>query len=60
MKRKVDEKKRTFLKGLFLTGLGVSVLSKGASARKRSAIEEDEVLYRETEAFRAYYESLRN
>ncbi len=60
MKRKIDEPKRTFIKKLLLAAGATWVLSssKKAKAQERESTG-DEILYRETEAFRAYYESLR-
>ncbi|NPA48548.1 MAG: hypothetical protein GXO20_01080 [Thermodesulfobacteria bacterium] len=58
---KVDKPKRSFIKKALLAAGAVFALSgtRKAGAQRRSPEENDEILYRETEAFRAYYESLR-
>ena len=59
MPTSVDKPKRSFIKKVILAaGAVLAVGSKKASAKKDSH-PQDEILYRETEAFRAYYESLR-
>ena len=56
---KVDQKKRSFIKKALLAAGTVLALSGQKKAKAATKGASDEVLYRETEAFRAYYESLR-
>ncbi len=56
---KVDEKKRSFIKKALLAAGTVFALGGRKKAKAATKGASDEVLYRETEAFRAYYESLK-
>ena len=60
MKNKQGIDRRAFLKGLTLVG---TISALGAGAKKAQAEKKREIpnqtLYRETEEFRKYYESLR-
>ncbi len=56
---KVDQEKRSFIKKALLTAGTILVLSGRKKAQAKPKPASDEVLYRETEAFRVYYESLR-
>ncbi len=56
---KVDEHKRSFIKKALLAAGAVLAISGRKKATASQKVREDEILYRETEAFRAYYESLR-
>ena len=68
MEQKSDRaKRRSFVKGIFCGALGICGLSAASRSRgeeelhpRRGARSSDEVLYRETEEFRRYYESLRS
>ncbi|OAQ20089.1 hypothetical protein [Thermosulfurimonas dismutans] len=61
MAKKVDETRRSIIKSMLLAaGTALALSSKKARAQKAAPESQDEILYRETEAFRAYYESLRN
>ncbi|NPB09941.1 MAG: hypothetical protein GXO17_06260 [Thermodesulfobacteria bacterium] len=61
MKNKIDEPKRSFIKQmLFAAGAVLAVGAAKKAKAKGPEREGDEILYRETEAFRAYYESLRD
>ncbi|RMG72122.1 MAG: twin-arginine translocation signal domain-containing protein [Nitrospirae bacterium] len=53
--------RRAFLKGLTLTGVisAVGAKPKKARAASRKRHHPEQTLYRETEAFRRYYESLK-
>jgi len=58
--KKIDQPKRSFIKKMLLaagTALALTTAKKTPAQAKESP--SDEILYRETEAFRAYYESLR-
>ena len=61
MSKKINKSRRSIIKGMLLAaGTALALGSKKAGAQKGIPENQDEVLYRETEAFRAYYESLRN
>ncbi len=68
MEQKPDKaKRRSFVKGIFCGALGIYGLSAASSSRGKEELHprgearsSDEVLYRETEEFRRYYESLRS
>ena len=59
-KKKSGQERRDLLKGLFLAGTAaiLGTNSKKAEAQSLSEGHSDEILYRETEEFRAYYDSL--
>ncbi len=59
MAKRVDEERRTFFKGLLVAGAALFLRNGRAQAARRIHPEEGG-LYRETEAFRAYYQSLRD
>ena len=59
--KKTGKTRRSVVKGMLLAMGATMILGpKRARARKAVIREQDEILYRETEAFRAYYDSLRN
>lgn len=60
MALKVDQNKRSFIKKMLLAaGTALVVGSRAKASKQVQNPPADEVLYRETEAFRAYYESLK-
>ncbi len=57
---KIDQPKRSFIKKALLAAGSIFMLSGPRKVKAQgSQPRTDEILYRETEAFRAYYESLR-
>ena len=59
--KKIDQPKRTFIKKMVLVAGSILALKSGqarASTQEPSS-SQDQILYRETEAFKAYYKSLR-
>ncbi len=58
---RIDQPKRSFIKKALLAAGAILAFSgpKKAQAQKKMAKENDEILYRETQAFRDYYDSLR-
>lgn len=63
--RDEPKERRSFLKGMLAGSLALAGLASGTRKGRASQAEEgkahsDEVLYRETEEFRRYYQSLRD
>ncbi len=57
---KVDKPKRSFIKkALLAAGAALALSGPRKVKAQKLTPQEDEILYRETKAFRAYYESLR-
>ncbi|OAG28174.1 hypothetical protein [Thermodesulfatator autotrophicus] len=57
---KVDDGKRSFIKKVMvMAGAALALGSSKTRAQKVKSSSQNEVLYRETEAFRKYYETLR-
>ncbi len=62
MNKEIKDQRRSLIKSAFLAG-AVALLGKGtkdAVAQKDSSSDANEILYKETPEFKAYYESLRN
>ncbi len=57
-----SEERRSLVKGLLVAGaaalLGAPSASSAASSRDKADSQSEEILYRETEEFKAYYQSL--
>jgi hypothetical protein len=58
-----DDKRRSFLKQLFAgtaVVAGTAIVGKKATAQETETVkQQDEVLYKKTDAFKKYYDSLR-